>query len=95
MQLWWPFPGTTTNQQEMIHSLLKRKRPRGKAQITYAIFNATVYLIWQARNEVIFQQRQIPSAQLVRLIKEQLRLRILFLKTISNKYQTHIDRLSR
>ncbi|KAJ8426027.1 hypothetical protein Cgig2_015849 [Carnegiea gigantea] len=69
--------------------------PRAQKQITYAIYAASIYFIWYARNQFIFKNHRITAQHTANMIKEQVRHRILFLNTLSCKYSTQIDNILR
>ena len=91
IQNWWSLP--ITSHQELVRHLTKYKDSRSKMQISCAIYAATVYNIWQARNLYIFQHQSIPVQATVKLIKEQVIQRILFLNRFRNKFDIYLDPL--
>jgi len=89
---WWDLP-TFQAGHHWMDSILTGGSTKSHKLISYAIFAAGLYYIWWARNLVIFQNKKPPSHQLLHLIKEHVRNRILFLDFTSHRYQKHIDRL--
>ena len=82
-----------TGDLDQITDVLCKLRGKSRTAITYAIFAAGVYYIWRARNAIAFQHLTWPSSKVVREIKEQIRMRILYLNSISGKYTKQIDRI--
>ena len=80
----WPLPITTN--QGILRHLTHNKEGKIKMQVTYAIYAATVYNIWEARNLYIFQHKHTPAQQLGKLIKDQVIHRILVLNSFRNKF---------
>lgn len=72
---WWPLPfhHQHSTVEDMTTSLSNYKAPRAQKQITYAIFAASIYFIWYARNQRLFKNQWISAAQTVYAIKEQIR----------------------
>ena len=68
LQLWWPLPNAVSPT-----SLSTLKAPRTHKQITYAIYAATIYVIWYARNQLLFKNRCVAAQHIARMIKDQIR----------------------
>ncbi|KAJ8452547.1 hypothetical protein Cgig2_000136 [Carnegiea gigantea] len=97
LELWWPFSFCNSQPtiESMSASLSRCKGPKAHKHITYAIFTAGVYFIWYSRNHNLFKNQRISAPQLVCMIKEQIRQRILYIGTLSCNYSNRIDFLLR
>ena len=89
---WWQLAVFTAD-LDQVTDVLCKLRGKSRTAITYAIFAAGVYYIWRARNAIAFQHLTWPSSKVVWEIKEQIRMRILYLNSISGKYTKQIDRI--
>ena len=76
-----------------MESLISVRGTKAQTHISYAIFAAGIYYLWRARNMVIFRNKKPPSNQILHLIKEQIRNRILFLNINSQRFNMYVDRL--
>ncbi|KAJ8420531.1 hypothetical protein Cgig2_032925 [Carnegiea gigantea] len=86
---WWKFIPEMTNSTQMFRRQIKGTRTQ--KQTTYAIVAAAIYYIRSARNHTIFKQQKITPTQPILLIKDQVKTRVLFLSSCSNKYSKYID----
>ncbi|KAJ8419233.1 LOW QUALITY PROTEIN: hypothetical protein Cgig2_010820 [Carnegiea gigantea] len=70
------FPNQSS--RPLIDSLITVRGLKAQTHISYAIFIAGIHYIWRARNMVIFQNKRIPSHQMIQIIREQVKNGILF-----------------
>ena len=82
-----------TSHQGILQHLTHSRGKSAMKQISFAVYAATVYNLWQARNSFIFQQQTTTAQQMVKWVKEQVIYRILYLDRISNKFRHYIDSL--
>ncbi|KAJ8424178.1 hypothetical protein Cgig2_015912 [Carnegiea gigantea] len=71
LNAWWQSPVNQAS-HNLTTYLLAVKGPKAQKSITFAIYAASIYYLWYARNKRIFQSKNIPSSQTIRIIKEQL-----------------------
>ncbi|KAJ8436669.1 hypothetical protein Cgig2_006379 [Carnegiea gigantea] len=88
---WWQQMPRSQNGERMLKEMLQAKGPKARKQITGIIVTVAIYNTWRARNQAIFRTQIIPTKQTIRMIKEQVRHRILFLHSISKKYTMYKD----
>ncbi|KAJ8441866.1 hypothetical protein Cgig2_034125 [Carnegiea gigantea] len=74
-------------------ALLKLRVSKASKSITYAIFTSVIYYIWSTRNQVIFRHQIQPHQRTFQTIKEQVIHRILYINSLTHKYDMYIDRL--
>ena len=90
---WWPLPfylsGHTLS--DLTGTLSSFPAPKAYKQITFAIFAAGIYFIWLARNQLVFNNLRISATQTVKMIKDQIRHRFLFLNNSTCTYARFID----
>ena len=93
--LWWPIPRRCVifSLEDMLESLVHTPAPKARKQISSAIYAATIYFIWYARNQLLFKNHRVPAQQTVCLIKTQIRQRILFLDSLTCTYSMFVDGL--
>ena len=90
---WWASLPSAQDSNQLLRYMRKAKDTRVTHQVTSSIITAILYHIWTARNQRIFRNQQLTASQIVYLIKDQVKSRILFLNTCSRKYGNCIDRL--
>ena len=90
---WWPITPIAHTSQNLGTQLLKTKGTKGENLTTCAIVSAAIYLLWSARNHVIFNNTDILAKHTVSQTKEEVRHRILHLNTMARKYINCIDRI--
>ncbi|KAJ8419977.1 hypothetical protein Cgig2_010914 [Carnegiea gigantea] len=83
--LWWPLPirSTVYSHEDMIASMIRSKAPKAQKQISCAIFAATIYFTWYARNHLLLKKHHVPAQQTVCMMKFHIRQRILFLNSLN------------
>ncbi|KAJ8426496.1 hypothetical protein Cgig2_029238 [Carnegiea gigantea] len=95
-------PFTDTDIKEAMFSIPNHKSPgpdgyssapKAHQQISCAIFAATIYFIWYARNQLMFKNHRISAQHTVRMIKTQIRHRILFLNSLTCTFSSYVDGL--
>ncbi|KAJ8432376.1 hypothetical protein Cgig2_021910 [Carnegiea gigantea] len=88
---WWRYTPTTQNSSQMLNQMLHSRGARASKQIIGAIMSATIYHIWRARNQAIFNGYKIPIKHTIRVVREQVNQRILFLHPLTRRYIMYID----
>ena len=80
---------------EWMNWLLNLKLSFLEKQMIYAIVTAGLYHIWWARNQKLFQRKDISSNHIAQQVKTQAVQRILYRNTQSHKFDKCIGQLLR
>ena len=62
--------------KEWIQYLMALKAPKAYKEMIYATFNAVVYTVWWARNQMTFHEKHITPLQILNQVREQILQRI-------------------
>ena len=81
--------------QEWLQVLLNCKGPQHQKRIYNAAFTATIYHIWEARNQLIFKDMEVDKLRMIKTIKEEVIQRTLYRAKGNKSYYRYVDGLLR
>ncbi|KAJ8425193.1 hypothetical protein Cgig2_004315 [Carnegiea gigantea] len=81
------------NGQEWLQMLQNIKAPQHMKRIFYTAFTATIYHIWEARNNLIFKEKTLDKRKLTKAVKEDVIQRTLYRAKENTRYYRYIDGL--
>ncbi|KAJ8423194.1 hypothetical protein Cgig2_023385 [Carnegiea gigantea] len=81
--------------QEWVKYVLALRRNKAQKQVICAVFNAVIYYIWGARNQLIFKGTGVSTTHILKMVNEQIIQRVLYKNKGSQNYHTCIDQLLR
>ena len=75
--------------------LMNCKGSQHQKRIYIAAYTATIYHIWEARNQLIFKDMAVDKLRMIKTIKEEVVQRILYRAKENKSYYRYIDGLLR
>ncbi|KAJ8423617.1 hypothetical protein Cgig2_015706 [Carnegiea gigantea] len=93
IQPWWAVSPAFDSIEGRLWPLLKMKRDKQSKQITFAIFLVVIHHTRLARNNAQLKHQIIQAKDTIKIIKEQILHRVVFLHTHTKKYSLHLHKL--
>ena len=88
---WWQYLPSATSTDQLLDKMKHARGSRVSKMISGAVLAATIYHIWNARNQLIFKTHTLTAHYTIEKIKDQVRHRFLLLHFQHRKYTKYID----
>lgn len=77
--------------EDCLKCIAQTTHSRAVKEMKTAAVAGTIYAVWHERNSRLFDQTQKTANQIVKEVKDQMKIRILYLANHHRKYRTCID----
>ncbi|KAJ8425716.1 hypothetical protein Cgig2_015864 [Carnegiea gigantea] len=91
LQQWWYIIPQAQDSQELLNAIQQLRIAKIEKMIACVVISAAIYHTWSSKNQMLFDNKQIPGRKTIHLRKEQVKYSIPHMNKISGKYSHCID----